>query len=78
MHLVVVTRSWPVTTTACSARLELAEGNCLNLHKPGLTNSNKGHEATARNPTIQVFRKNAEHLMCDLTTGWILEKCPEP
>ncbi len=23
--------------------------------------------------TIQVFRKNAEHLMCDLTTGWILE-----
>ncbi len=23
------------------------------------------------------FRKNAEHLMCDLTTKWILEKCPE-
>ncbi len=39
----------------------------------GLTNSKKGHEATARNPTEQVFRKNTEHLMCDLTTGWILE-----
>ncbi len=31
------------------------------------------NEATARNPTVQVFRKSAEHLMCDLTTGWILE-----
>ncbi len=39
----------------------------------GLTNSKKGHEATVRNPTVQVFRKNAEYLMCDLTTGWILE-----
>ncbi len=23
------------------------------------------------------FRKNTEHLMCELTTGWILEKCPK-
>ncbi len=30
-----------------------------------------------RNPTLRVFRKNTEHLMCELTTGWILEKCPK-
>ncbi len=42
-------------------------------HKPGLTNSKKGHEATAHNPTVHVFRTNAEHLMCNLTTRWILE-----
>ncbi len=31
----------------------------------------------ARNPTLRDFRKNAEHSMCELTTGWILEKCPK-
>ncbi len=60
-HLVVVTRSWPVT-----------QGQKGRVGDQG-TNSKKGHEATARNPTVQVFRENAEHLMCDLTTGWILE-----
>ncbi len=29
------------------------------------------------NPTLWDFRKNAEHSMCELTTGWILEKCPK-
>ncbi len=24
-------------------------------------------------PTVPDFRKNAKHLMCDLTTTWILE-----
>ncbi len=43
-------------------------------YKPGPDQlKEREHEATARNPTVQVFRKNAEHLMCDLTTGWILE-----
>ncbi len=23
-----------------------------------------------------IFRKNAEHTMCGLTTGWIFRKCP--
>ncbi len=32
----------------------------------------------AGNPTLWDFRKNAEHSMCELTTGWILEKCPKP
>ncbi len=31
----------------------------------------------AGNPTLWDFRKNAEHSMCKLTTGWILEKCPK-
>ncbi len=31
----------------------------------------------ARNPTLWDFRKKAEHSMCELTTGWILEKCPK-
>ncbi len=32
------------------------------------------HRALACALTITwIFRKNAEHLMCDLTTGWILE-----
>ncbi len=31
----------------------------------------------AGNPTLWDFRKNAEHSMCELTTGWILEKCPK-
>ncbi len=31
----------------------------------------------ACNPTLWDFRKNAEHSMCELTTGWILEKCPK-
>ncbi len=30
-----------------------------------------------RNPTLRDFRKNAEHSMCELTAGWILEKCPK-
>ncbi len=29
------------------------------------------------NPTLWDFRKNAEHSMCELTTGWILEKWPK-
>ncbi len=29
------------------------------------------------NSTLWDFRKNAEHSMCELTTGWILEKCPK-
>ncbi len=24
-----------------------------------------------------IFRKNAEHTMCGLTTGWIFRKCPK-
>ncbi len=31
----------------------------------------------AGNPNLWVFRKNTEHSMCELTTGWILEKCPK-
>ncbi len=31
----------------------------------------------AGNPTLWYFRKNAEYSMCELTTGWILEKYPK-
>ncbi len=37
------------------------------------------HRALACALTITwIFRKNAEHLMCNLTTGWDFSKCTEP
>ncbi len=37
----------------------------------------KGTKPQRVTPTVQDFRKNARHLMCDLTTTWIFRKCTE-
>ncbi len=39
----------------------------------GFNHTQKGHEAVRVTLPLRDFRKNAESLMCGLTTEWILE-----
>ncbi len=46
-------------------------------HKPGLDQLKYGNKAAHITLTLRDFRKIVELSMCELTTGWILEKCPK-
>ncbi len=72
-NAVSMTRVWSIHTKTQPVGQLQPLTSLLARPQYKVTNSKKGHEATASNPTVQVFRKNAEHLMCNLSTVWILE-----